>query len=184
MSTLADRTGTALLVIDVQNGVVGEAFDRDRVVANVAVLVGKARAAGVPVVWVQHSDDGLVAGSAEWEYVPELDIAEGEAVVHKKWGDAFELTDLEDVLAARGVGRLVVAGAQSDQCIRCTLHGALTRGYDAVLVSDAHTTEDLTQWGGPPPDTAIAFTNFYWENTGAPGRETGVVTTDAVSFGA
>lgn len=102
--------------------------------------------------------------------------------MHKRWGDAFEATDLEQVLAERRVGRLVVAGAQSDQCVRCTLHGALTRGYDALLVGDAHTTEDLSQWGGPPPETAISFTNFYWENTGAPGRETGVLTTASVTF--
>ena len=65
--------------------------------------------------------------------------------MHKAYGDAFEDTDLESVLAERGVGRLVVAGAQTDECIRSTLHGAITRGYDATLVGDAHTTEDLTE---------------------------------------
>src|SRR3954451_4481444 len=183
MTTLTDRPATALLVIDVQNGVVGEAHDRDRVVANVAELVDRARAAGVPVVWVQHSDDGLVQGSPEWEYVPELVMAEGEPVVHKRWGDSFEETDLESLLASERIGRLVVAGAQSDACIRSTLHGAVTRGYDVLLVSDAHTTEDLSQWGGPAPEQAISFINFLWENHGAPGRETGVVTTASVSFG-
>jgi nicotinamidase-related amidase len=182
MTTLENRPGTALLVVDVQVGVVAEAIDRDAVVANIARLVDKARAAGTPVVWVQHTSDELPSGSPQWKYVPELSIADGEAVVHKRWGDSFEDTDLEQVLASKGVGRIVMAGAQSDACIRSTLHGAVARGYDTLLISDAHTTEDLSQWGGPAPDLAIAFTNFYWENTAAPGREIGVLTTEAVAF--
>jgi nicotinamidase-related amidase len=182
MSTLRDRPATALLVIDVQIGVVGEAHDRDRVVGNIAALVERARAEGVPVVWVQHADEGMPRDSEPWQYVPELVMAAEEPVVHKQWGDSFEHTDLEEVLAARGVGRLVIVGAQSDACIRSTLHGAVTRGYDTLLVGDAHTTEDLAQWGGPPPDVAIAFTNFYWDNHSAPGRESAVAPTAEVSF--
>src|SRR4051794_37266030 len=108
MSTFNDRSATALLVVDVQVGVVADAHDRDGVVANVAALVEKARAAAVPVVWVQHTSDELPTGSPQWEYVPELPIADGEAVVHKRWGDSFEQTDLEQVLAAGGIGSLVV----------------------------------------------------------------------------
>ena len=67
------------------------------------------------------------------------------------------------------------AGAQTDMCIRSTLHGALVRGYDATLVSDAHTTEDMTQWGAPPPDGVIAHMNLYWSNQRAPGRAGGIV---------
>ena len=182
MTTLENRPGTALLVVDVQVGVVDNAVDRDGVVANIATLVDKARTAGAPVVWVQHTSDELPAGSPQWEYVPELPIAEGEAVVHKRWGDSFEDTDLEQVLASKGIGRIFVAGAQSDACIRSTLHGAVARGYDTLLISDAHTTEDLSQWGGPAPEVAIAFTNFYWENTAAPGREIGILTTGAAAF--
>ncbi len=182
MTTLENRPGTALLVVDVQVGVVADAVDRDGVVANIARLVDKARTAGTPVVWVQHTSDELPSGSPQWAYVPELPIEDGETVVHKRWGDSFEETDLEQVLASKGVGRIVVAGAQSDACIRSTLHGAVARGYDTLLISDAHTTEDLSQWGGPAPDVAVAFTNFYWENTAAPGREIGVLTTEAMAF--
>jgi nicotinamidase-related amidase len=184
MSTLADRPNSALLVIDVQNGVVREAHARDAVIANIGALVEKARAAGVDIVWVQHADEQLERGSENWEYVPELVRTAGEPLVEKSYGDSFEETDLESVLAERGIGRLYVAGAQSDACIRCTLHGAVVRGYDATLVADAHTTEDLTAWGGPPPDQAIAFTNFYWENHDAPGRTAGTVATADVDFAA
>jgi nicotinamidase-related amidase len=184
MTTLSNRPNTALLVIDVQNGVVDGNYERDLVVANVASLVEKARREQVPVVWVQHHDQGLVRGSEEWRIVAELKPDDAEPLVEKSYGDAFEDTTLETVLAGLGVGRLIVSGAQTDVCIRSTLHGAFARGYDATLVSDAHTTEDLTQWGAPSPEAVIAHTNLYWDNQTAPGRTAGTVTTTEVSFGA
>jgi nicotinamidase-related amidase len=183
MSTLENRPNTALLIVDVQKGVVGGAHDRDAVVANVGTLVEKARRGHVPVVWVQHSDAHLARGSEDWQIVPELTPAAAEARVDKSYADSFDDTDLESVLSGLGVGRLVVAGAQTDECIRSTLHGALVRGYDATLVSDAHTTEDLTEWGAPPPDQVIAHTNLYWGNHRAPGRMAGTVATNDVEFG-
>ncbi|HEX6870479.1 MAG TPA: isochorismatase family protein [Micromonosporaceae bacterium] len=182
MTTFSDRPNTALLVIDVQHGVVGQAYDRDKVVANIAVLVDNARAAGVDVVWVQHNSDHMPRDSDAWQYVPELVRREGEPLVHKTYADSFEDTELESVLAARGIGRLFVSGAQTDECIRSTLHGAIARGYDATLVSDAHTTEDLSPYGAPPPDLVIAHTNLYWKHHKAPGRTAGTVDTAEVDF--
>src|ERR671934_2856652 len=152
MTTLENRPNTALLVVDVQKGVVEGAHERDATVANVGSFVEKARRERVPVVWVQHSDEQLVRGSHDWRIVPELTPGDTEPLVEKNYGDSFEDTNLEDVLSGLGVGRLVVVGAQTDACIRSTLHGAITRGYDATLVSDAHTTDDLTKWGAPSPD--------------------------------
>jgi nicotinamidase-related amidase len=184
MTTLQNRPNTALLVIDVQNGVVKGNHERDAVVANVGCLVEKARHAKVPVVWVQHSDAGLAKGSDAWQIVPELSPDAAEPLVEKSYGDSFEDTNLETVLSGLGVGRLVVAGAQTDMCIRSTLHGALARGYDTTLVSDAHTTEDQTEWGAPPPDKVIAHTNLYWKYQTAPGRTAGTVETKDVDFSA
>jgi nicotinamidase-related amidase len=182
MTTLPDRPNTALLVIDVQNGVVAEAHERDRVVANIRALVDQARAAGVDVVWIQHSGDDVPRGSEQWQYVPELVRDEAESLVEKTYADAFEATDLEQVMASRGIGRVVVVGAQTDECIRATLHGAIVRGYDATLVDDAHTTEDLSAYGAPTPDKVIAHTNLYWKFHTAPGRKAGTVSTAEVSF--
>jgi len=182
MSTLADRPNTALLVIEVQNGVMEGAPMRDEVIANINTLVDRARAENVPVVWVQHNDDGLPRDSQVWEYVPELQRDDAEPLVHKSYGDSFEDTDLESVLAEMGVGRLVVTGAQTDACIRSTIHGAFARGYDVTLVGDAHTTEDLTAYGAPPPEQVIAHTNMYWKHQSAPGRTAGMVETAEVSF--
>jgi isochorismate hydrolase len=103
-------------------------------------------------------------------------------LVHKTFGDSFEDTDLELVLAKGGVGRLVVTGAQTDACIRSTIHGAFARGYDVTLVADAHTTEDQSAWGAPPPDKVIAHTNLYWRYQTAPGRTAAVAETKDVTF--
>lgn len=183
MTTLEQRPNTALLVVDVQNGVVAGAHERDAVVANIKSLVKRARRELVPVVWVQHSDDGLARGSDDWRIVAELDRGDAEPLVEKNYGDSFEATTLESVLSGLGVGRLVIVGAQTDACIRSTLHGALVRGYDATLVSDAHTTEDQSEWGAPPPDQVIAHTNLYWKYQTAPGRTAGTVETSHVNFG-
>ncbi|MCX4585603.1 cysteine hydrolase family protein [Streptomyces sp. NBC_01481] len=183
MTTLSDRPHTALMVIDVQKGVVADAHQRDAVVANIRTLVDRARAEGVPIVWVQHSDDHLEKGSEAWEYVPELARQESEPLVHKTFGDSFEDTDLEEVLAEAGVGRLVVTGAETDACVRSTIHGAFVRGYDVTLVGDAHTSQDQSAWGAPPPDKVIAHTNLYWQYETAPGRTAGVTETKDVTFG-
>ena len=136
------------------------------------------------MIWVQHSDDDLPEGSDGWQYVAELQRRESEPLVHKKYGDAFEDTTLESELARRGVGRLFVAGAETDACIRSTIHGAFTRGYDTLLVGDAHTTEDHSEFGLPPADKVITHTNVYWGWQAAPGRTAGVVETADVNFDA
>jgi nicotinamidase-related amidase len=182
MTTLENRPNTALLVVDVQNGVVEGAHERDAIVANVGSLVERARRERVPVVWVQHFSEELAKGSDTWRIVPELTPSDDEQLVEKQYGDAFEDTALERVLSGLAVGRLVVVGAQTDACVRSTLHGALARGYDATLVSDAHTTEDLTEWGAPTPDKVIAHTNLYWSYQTAPGRTAGTVETKDVEF--
>src|SRR3954466_4187863 len=173
MTTLENRPNTALIVIDVQNGVVEGAHERDAVVANMGTLVDKARREAVPVVWVQHSDEELVEGSDEWRIVPELNPSDGDPLIAKKYGDAFEATNLETVLSELEVGGLMVVGAQTDACVRSTLHGAFARGYDAILVSDAHTTEDQTEWGAPPPDQVIAHANLYWKYPDGAGEDRG-----------
>ncbi|MGA5298719.1 cysteine hydrolase family protein [Nucisporomicrobium flavum] len=182
MSTLENRPATALLVVDVQNAVVEGAYERDAVVAAIADLVDKARAEDVPVVWVQHNSEYMPRGSDGWQIVPELSRAPAEPLVEKTYADSFEETTLEETLRGLGAGRLFLCGAQTDECIRSTLHGAIARGYDAILVSDAHTTEDQSPWGAPTPDKVVAHTNLYWSNHRAPGRTAGTVEAKEVAF--
>lgn len=182
MTTLQNRPNTALLIVDVQNGVVDSSHNRDEVIANINTLLAKARSEAVPVVWIQHSSDELKPDSAPWQWVPELIREAAEPLVHKRYGDSFEDTELESVLAERGVGHVVVTGAQTDACIRSTLHGAVARGYDATLVGDAHTTENLTEYGAPAPELVISHTNMYWSWQEAPGRKAGTTDTADVTF--
>jgi nicotinamidase-related amidase len=182
MTTLPNRLNTALLVVDVQTGVVASAHQREEVIANIITLVDKARREAIPVLWVQHSDEQIAHGSEVWRIAPELKPLDAEQRIEKNYGDAFKATDLETVLSDLGVGRLFVAGAQTDACIRSTIHGAFVRGYDTVLVSDAHTTEDHSRWGAPPPEQVIAHTNLYWKYQSAPGKTAGTVSTSEINF--
>jgi nicotinamidase-related amidase len=183
MTTLIDRPNTALLVIDVQNGVVTGVHKRDEVVSNIAGLVERARSADVPVLWVQHVDEEeMPRGSDAWQIVPELVPGHADAVIEKHYGDAFEDTTLESVLSGLGVGKLIVTGAETDACVRSTIHGAFARGYDTLLVSDAHTSSDKSQWGAPPTDKVIAHTNLYWKYQTAPGKTAGTAATAEVDF--
>ena len=171
MATFVDRPNTALLIVDVQQGNTDGAHDREAVIARINALLDQARRTATAVVWVQHADEHLVEGSPEWQYADELTRDESEPLVHKHFGDAFEETELDDLLARSKVGRIVVTGASTDMCIRATLHGAMARGYDATLVGDAHTLEDPSTWGLPfNAEQVIAFTNSYWDEAAAPGR--------------
>ena len=182
MTSLQGRAATALLVIDMQNGVASGLHARDSVVATIDGLVTRARAQGTPVVWVRHQSEELPEGSDAWQLIDELAPAADEVVVDKRYGDSFEDTVLETELASRGVGRLVVSGAQTDACVRATLHGGFVRGYDVTLVSDAHSTEDLTAWGAPPPDLVVSHANLYWQFQDGPGRTATVESADEVDL--
>ncbi|MBZ5741340.1 isochorismatase family protein [Nocardioides mangrovi] len=169
---MAENTGkteksTAFVVVDLQKGVLADdgTWDPAGVVSRVAGLVDKARAAQVPVVWVQHNSGELVAGEEPWQLADGLAPADGEPVVQKRYGDSFEETELGDLLDALGADHLVIAGAQTDACIRSTLHGAVHRGYDVTLVSDCHTTGEIpAEYSGGElisAQTKINFTNMY-----------------------
>ncbi len=185
MATIRPGHQPVLIVVDVQRGVVASAWERDRVVANVAQSVERARAAGVPVMWVQHHDEQLVQGSEAWQWVPELVPGDGEPAVHKSFNSAFEQTTLDALLAERGVTHVVLAGAASNWCIRATAYGALDRGYDLTLVADAHTTEDMDFGNG----RVIAARDIVDELNVAmrwlmvPGRHNGVARAAELDFG-
>lgn len=169
----AETTKSALIVIDVQRDVIAGAFDVDAVVSRIADLVDRARAANALVVWVQHVDEDLVVGSDAWALDSRLVPIEGEPRLTKTFSDSFSNPELEELLRVAGVGRVVLAGAQSDFCVRNTYHGALVRGFDTVLVSDAHTTLDR-EFGGRvvPASEIVEFTNML---AGQPGSWKGVV---------
>ena len=184
MSTMREGNRPVLVVVDVQVGVVREAWDAARVIANVARAVERARAQGVPVLWVQHVSDELPSGSPPWQWVPELVPAPGETLIAKRFESSFEDTPLEAELARLGATHIVLAGAQSNWCIRATAYAALDRGYDLTLVKDAHTTGNMEFEDG----TVIEGSNIVRELNAAmtwlsyPGRKNGTASVEQLDF--
>ena len=184
MPTVREGHRPVLVVVDVQVGVLREGWDAARVIANVARAVERARAQGVPVLWVQHVSDELPSGSPPWQWVPELEPAPGEPVIAKRFESSFEETPLEAELARLGASHIVLAGAQSNWCIRATAYAALDRGYDLTLVKDAHTTGSMEFEDG----TVIEGSNIVRELNAAmtwlsyPGRKNGTASVEQLDF--
>lgn len=177
---------SALVVVDVQAGVMAPSWDAARVVGQVARAVDKARTAGVPVLWVQHDSDELPRGSAPWQLVPELKPLAGELRVDKRHPSSFEDTSLASTLQALGVNHVVLAGAQTNWCIRATAYAALERGYDLTLLKDAHTTESIDLGDGTrlEASTLIHDLNIVMRWLSYPGRRNAVATVDELDFAA
>lgn len=183
MTTLPNRPHTALLVMDAQVGVLANCEDRDAVIGRIAGLLGRARLAGAAVLWIQHLNEVFVEGSEPWAVHPAFCPAAGEVRLSTVFHNALDDEEVQAALERQGIGHLVVCGAMSDVCIRCTIHAALAHGYDVTLVGDAHTTEDLSPYGSPvTPRQAIDYLNTCWEFTSSPGRETAVLDADEVDF--
>ncbi len=184
MATLRDGNKGVLLVVDVQTGVMGEAWDAPRVINNVARTVQRARDQGVPVIWVQHSSDELPHGSEPWQWVPELKPAANEARIDKQFESSFERTKLDEELAKIGATHITLAGAMTNWCIRATAYAALDRGYDLTLVKDAHTTANIDLGNGKMIEatTVVAELNIAMTWLRYPGRTNGIATSEAVDF--
>ena len=183
MSAYPDRNKKALLVIDVQNGVVEYAWKRDSTVSKIAALVDQARASKTEVIWVQHSEDDMPLDSLSWQIVPELKPALDEKIIHKLWRSSFEETELEDVLEELKIEHLVISGAQTNYCVRHTIHAAIERGLDVTLVEDAHTTMDESWNGSPiPAELIIAELNRSCSDYDLPDSRVDVISADKVRF--
>lgn len=176
------QSGPVLLVIDLQVGVLRGCLDADGVVQRAAVLVGRARASGVPVIWVQDHAS-FPEGSPEWMLAPSLQRLAEEPLVRKTYRDSFADTDLAVQLRSVGATRLIVAGAQTDFCVRTTVQSAAARGFNVTLVADVHTTTGA-DWGGVniSAEQIVAHTNMYWSGFRYPGASFSVEAHDHVQF--
>jgi len=135
---------TALLVIDVQQGLFRKSTPIYRAQALLDTLEGlirRAREGGGPVVFIQHASDKVLPfGSEEWQLHPRLVPEPGDLLIHKQHGNAFEDTPLQAELEARGIRRVVVSGLVTHGCVRATCQGALALGYEVVLIADGHSS--------------------------------------------
>ena len=136
----------ALLIIDVQTVLCTGRWacvDVDRVVDRINEVGARMRAAAAPVFLIQHEDDaGLRYGTKNWQLYERVAVGPDDVRVRKTASDSFHRTELQALLRARDVNRLVACGLQSEFCVDSTVRGALALGYSVTLVSDAHTTMD------------------------------------------
>ena len=184
MATVRAGNKAVLLVVDVQAGVMSHSWDASRIVGNVSRAVDRARAQGIPVIWVQHADEDLRYGTPEWKWVPELVPAQGETLIHKHFNSSFEDTSLEAELANRGATHIALAGAATNWCIRATAYGALDRGYDLTLIKDAHTTGTIELDNGTKIEAprVVDELNIAMKWLSYPGRTNGTATAEEIDF--
>ncbi len=184
MANIREGNKSVLLVVDAQVGVLRSLWDTARIIRNVDATVKKARSQGVPVIWVQHTDDELVHDSSDWKLAPELEPVDGEVRIEKKFNSSFEQTPLDEILARLDVTHIVLAGAATNWCIRATAYGALDRGYDVTLVKDAHTTETMELEDGVHIEAAdiIRELNIAMTWLSYPGRVNGTASAEEVDF--
>ena len=184
MATIRSGNRSALLVVDVQVGVVAAAGDIARQLDAITLAVRKARDAGVPVIWVQHDDEELPRGSAEWQWVPALQPQTDDIRVYKQHNSSFEQTTLEAELAARGVSHIVLAGAVTSWCIRATAYAALDRGYDLTVLHDAHIAKDMRLDDGSVVEAAntVREFNVVMQWLSYPGRRCRTASSEQLHF--
>ncbi|HTI15755.1 MAG TPA: cysteine hydrolase family protein [Dictyobacter sp.] len=150
---------TALVIIDIQVGMMENNPLAPPILENINLLLTQARANQIPVIYVQHdefSGNGLVVGTPDWQIHPAITPHEHEPVIHKESSDSFHQTTLQKELAQRGIQHLIVAGGQTEYCVDTTIRRATSLGYDVTLVKDAHITFDTDILTAPQ---IIAFYN-------------------------
>ncbi len=184
MATAREGNKAVLLIVDVQVGVLSDAWQADRIIRNIAHAVERARSQAVPVIWVQHSDANLVHGSPQWQWAPALVPAAGETLIHKHYNSSFEQTELDAELARLGATHIALAGCATNWCIRATAYAALERGYDLTLISDAHTTETMSSGSGVTIDAECVINdlNAVMSWLRYPGRRCGTAKAEAIDF--
>lgn len=184
MATVREGSKGVLLVVDVQVGVMQNTWDAARVIKNIGLTVERARNQGVPIIWVQHSDEALPYGSPEWQWVPELAPSPDEPRIDKRFNSSFEHTTLEEELTRLGATHIALAGAATNWCIRATAYGALERGYDLTLIKDAHTTETMELKDGTRIEAAntVRELNIAMTWLSYPGRTNGTASAEAIDF--
>ena len=140
----ASNSKTALLIVDVQNGVLGkegETYQGEKLLTNLEHLIEKARKAEAPVIYVQHNEPGqLDPNTFKWQIHERLAPKEDELKIQKHHPSSFHDTTLLDELRGLGVNKLVIGGLQTEWCIDATIRHAFSLGFDVTVVEDGHST--------------------------------------------
>ncbi|MGJ7514713.1 cysteine hydrolase family protein [Pseudomonas baetica] len=175
---------TALLIIDVQQALCSgeyECFEIGRIIDTINDLSARARKAGVPVVLIQHEEEGdlLKHGAPGWQLAEGLQTSADDHRVRKTTGDSFYQTNLQQLVPVQNVERLVICGLQTDYCVNATLRQAHQLGYDVVLASDAHSTVDN---GNTHAEDIIDEHNKDWEDLSSSVARIDVIPASEIRF--
>lgn len=173
----------ALLIIDMQKGLLRQAHRLAETLTAIAGLRARAEAAGVPVIWLQQSSENLPQGSAGWEFVSAVAPGDGDTVIAKRSADPFIDTDLAERLGALGVTEVLVTGYATEFCVESAVRASLGRGYDVVLVADGHSTierEDTDEYISAA--SSIRHHNQIFGMIEYPGRGIRVLESSDVDF--
>lgn len=145
----------ALIIIDIQVGaftgqMISPVTDAENLLANVMELIKKAREANIPIIFIQHNGEKghpFERGSTGWHIHPDITVTDQDLVIQKTTPDSFYCTGLQAELESRKIGKLIVAGVQTEFCVDTTCRRAFSMGYEVIVAGDAHGTwdrEDLT----------------------------------------
>ena len=172
---------TALLIIDVQVGIVAGAYREAEVLAAISTMAECARAVGAPVIYLQHCHERfepMMKGAAGWFIHPNVAPNPGDIIVEKTASDGFYKTPLLAEIEQLGVSRLVICGLQTEFCVDTTARAAISRGLDVVLASDAHTTGEAVM----SAEMTIRHHNYALRNLAHPDRRIVVAPSDQIDF--
>ena len=137
---------SAVLVIDVQNGLFDSSprpYEADEVIQRINSITSKARAGGVPIIFIQSEHPGFLEYATDrWQLQSELTVQDGDIKIRKTMANAFLQTDLETTLKSLGADKLIICGYSTEFCVDSTLRYASALGYRIQLIADAHTTHD------------------------------------------
>ncbi len=175
---------TAVLIIDVQTGLFRTSpapFDAAGTIARINETTAKARAAGVPVIFIQHDGDPAEACCAPftegWKFHPDLCVQPGDLTLRKQTCDAFQGTPLEPELRARGIATVVLMGYATEFCLDSTLRVAVSKDFRVIVIADAHTTSDCPVLGA---EHIREHHNWAWANLLPAGAVTVIKAADVV----
>lgn len=134
---------TALVIIDVQNMLVNEGpYQADRMIDTINGAIALFREKGLPVIFVQHTNEELLEGSEGWQIYGGLDAREEDLRVKKSYNSMFKETALEGLLQKAGIKRLVICGMQTDWCVDTSVKVAFEKGYELLVLKEAFSTFD------------------------------------------
>lgn len=136
---------TALLVIDVQVGLIAGAHAEHDVLAAINRSIQGVRQRQSKIFFIQHchaSFEPLMRGAEGWQLHPQLDQVAVDTVLEKTASDAFYNTNLHEQLQNSGIQKVIVCGLQTEYCVDTTCRAAISLGYQTSLLSDGHTTGD------------------------------------------